>query len=134
MAERVEGRSEELLRAKNFGNVATIRKDGTPHLAVAWVDVDDGDVLLNSAEGRLWPENLKRDPRVSLTVPNLENPYEYVTIRGKVVEMTHEGADAHIDKLAKKYWDLDVYPLRGPGEQRVIVRIRPDRVNVWGGG
>ena len=133
MAATIEGRSEELLKAPNFCNVSTFRRDGTIHGVPVWVDVQDGRPTLNSAEGRAWPRNLERDPRVTLTVPNWENPYEYVEIRGVVAERTHEGADAHIDALAKKYLGQDKYPLRRPGEQRVIIRVQPEYVRIQGG-
>jgi PPOX class probable F420-dependent enzyme len=133
MSTGIEGRSEELLRAKNFCNVATLRRDGSVHATPVWVDVQDGLPTLNTAEGRAWPRNLQRDPRVTLTVQNLENPYEYVTIRGRVAERTHEGADQHIDALAKKYLGQDTYPYRRPGEQRVIIRVDPDHVYLYGG-
>jgi PPOX class probable F420-dependent enzyme len=125
----IEARSRELLEAKNFCHVGTIRKDGTPHVVPVWVDVESGDVLLNTAEGRAWLANSDRDPRVTLTVQNLENPYEYVTIRGQVSERTHEGADAHINALAKKYLDQDEYPFRQPGEVRVKIRVTPEHVS-----
>lgn len=128
MSEVIDGRAGELLEATNFCHVATLARDGTPHVAVVWVDADDGDVLLNSSEGRSWPENLRRDPRTTLTVVNSENPYEYVTIKGRMVEMTHQGANDHIDALAKKYLDKDEYPSLQPGEVRLLVRIRPERV------
>jgi PPOX class probable F420-dependent enzyme len=133
MAARIEGRSRELLEAKNFCHVATNTSDGTPYTTVVWVDVDGDDVLLNSAEGRTWPGNLRRDPRVRLTVVNLENPYEYAWVKGEAVEITPEGADAHIDKLAKKYMDKDEYPFRVPGEVRLVIRVRPESAGVWGG-
>jgi PPOX class probable F420-dependent enzyme len=133
MSQAIEGRAEELLKGKNFVVVSTIRPDGTIHAAPAWVDVQDGRAVVNSAEGRAWPTNLKRDPRVTLTVQNLENPYEYVAIRGRVAEQTTEGADEHIDALAKKYLGQDTYPYRQPGEQRVILRIEPEHVHVYGG-
>ena len=128
MSETIEGRGRELLEAPNFCNVATILKDGTPHVVPTWVDIEDDKVLLNSAEGRLWPRNIRRDPRVTLTVLNQENPYEFVSIRGRLVEDTHDGADEHIDKLAKKYMGADSYPFRQEGEQRVIFKILPERV------
>jgi PPOX class probable F420-dependent enzyme len=128
MSEKIEGRAKELLQAKNFADVATLRADGSVQTSPAWVDVHEGRAVLNSAEGRAWPRNLQRDPRVTMTVQNLENPYEYVTIRGRVVERTHEGADEHIDKLAKKYLGKDSYPFRQSGEQRVILRVEPERV------
>lgn len=133
MSERIEGRAEELLKAKNFCHVSTLRKDGSVHTAPVWVDVQDGRPVLNTAEGRAWPTNLERDPRVTLTVQNMENPYEYLEVRGTVAERTHDGADEHIDAMAKKYMDKDEYPLRQPGEQRVIIRVEPERVKVWGG-
>ncbi len=133
MSTTVEGRAEELLRAKNFCTVSTLRADGSVHAAPVWVDVQDGKPVLNTAEGRAWPRNLERDPRVTLTVANMENPYEYVEVRGRVAERTSDGADEHIDSLAKKYLGQDEYPFRQPGEQRVIVRIEPDTVNVKGG-
>ena len=128
MSTAIEGRAEELLKGKNFCNVATLRNDGSVQVAPVWVDVQDGLAVVNSAEGRAWPRNLERDPRVTLSIQNAENPYEYVEIRGRVAERTHEGADQHIDSLAKKYLGVDEYPYRQPGEQRVIIRVEPDHV------
>jgi PPOX class probable F420-dependent enzyme len=133
MSVKIEGRAEELLKAKNFCHVATLRPDGSVHGVPVWVDVQEGRPVLNTAEGRSWPRNLERDPRVTLTVLNLENPYEYVEVRGRVAERTHEGADAHIDAMAKKYMGADEYPLRQPGEQRVIIRVEPEHVHAFGG-
>jgi PPOX class probable F420-dependent enzyme len=133
MSTSIEGRAEELLRARNFAHIGTLRADGSVQVSPTWVDVQDGRVALNTAEGRAWPRNLERDPRITLEVQNFENPYEYLEIRGRVAERTHEGADEHIDMLAKKYLDVDKYPTRQPGEQRVIIRVEPDYVKVLGG-
>jgi PPOX class probable F420-dependent enzyme len=133
MSATIDGRAEELLQAKNFCHVATLRADGSVHGVPVWVDLQDGRPVLNTAEGRAWPANLARDPRVTLTVQNLENPYEYLAIRGTVAERTTDGADEHIDLLAKKYMGVDTYPLRQPGEQRLIIRVDPEYVKVWGG-
>ncbi|HXB15780.1 MAG TPA: PPOX class F420-dependent oxidoreductase [Solirubrobacteraceae bacterium] len=133
MSERIEGRGEELLSGKNFANVSTLRSDGSVLSAPVWVDVQDGKPVLNTAEGRAWPRNLERDPRITLTVQNMENPYEYVEVRGRVADRTHDGADAHIDAMAKKYLDADAYPYRQPGEQRVIIRVEPEHVHLKGG-
>ncbi len=130
MSVKVEGRGEQLLQGKNFCIVSTVRGDGAVHGVPVWVDVQEGRPVLNTAKGRAWPANLEGDPRVTLTVPNVENPYEYVEVRGRVAEMTPDGADAHIDALAKKYLDADEYPYRQPGEQRVIVRVEPEHVYV----
>ena len=132
MSSKIEGRSEELLRAKNFCNVATLRQDGSVHGVPVWVDVKDGRPVVNTAEGRVWPNNLARDPRVTMTVQNLENPYEYVEIRGRVAERTHEGADEHIDAMAKKYLSQDTYPYRQPGEVRLMITVEPDYVHLYG--
>jgi PPOX class probable F420-dependent enzyme len=132
MSVKIEGRAEELLKAKNFCHVATLRADGSVHGVPVWVDVQDGRPVLNTAAGRAWPRNLERDPRVTLTVVNGENPYEYVEVRGRAAEPTHEGADAHIDAMAKKYMGVDEYPLRQPGEQRVIIRVEPEHVHAFG--
>jgi PPOX class probable F420-dependent enzyme len=133
MSTRIEGRAEELLRAKNFAHVGTLRADGSVQVTPTWVDVQDGRPVVNTAEGRAWPRNLERDPRITLEVQNMENPYEYVEIRGRVAERTHDGADEHIDTFAKKYLGVDQYPYRQPGEQRVIIRVEPEYVKVMGG-
>ncbi len=121
-----------LTEGKNFAAVATLMPDGSPQVTIVWVDSDGKHVIFNTAEGRVKANNLRRDPRVAVSVMNSENPYQQVMIRGRVVEMTHDGADAHIDHLAKKYLGVDKYPYRGPGEQRVIVKIAPEHIAILG--
>ena len=128
MSQTIEAPVRALLEGANFGSVATLQSDGTPIVTLTWVDVDGDHVVLNSAEGRAWPRNLRRDPRVTIAVVNAENPYEYAQIRGRVVEDTHEGADEQINKLTKRYLGQDEYPFRQPGEQRVLFRIAPDKI------
>src|SRR3954452_17886669 len=101
-AAQIEGRARELIEAPNFVTLATEREDGPPHLTVIWGHLEDGHVAVNSAEGRKWPENLRRNPELSLVVPDKDTAYESVTVRGRVVEDTHEGADEHIGNVAKK--------------------------------
>lgn len=132
MSATIDDRTLELLRAPNFCQVATLRRDGTPHVTPVWVDEQDGKVVLNTADGRAWPANLKRDARVTLSVQNRDNPYEYVQIRGHEADRTHEGADEHIDQMAKKYLGQDRYPYRQPDEQRLIIRIDPEKVSLHG--
>lgn len=129
---KIEDRARELIEDKNFATVATLGKDGQPLLNVVWGDTDGEHLILNSEEGRTWPENVRRDPRVTVVVPNHENPYEYVQVRGRVVEDTHDGAREHIDKLAKKYMGVDEYPMHTESP-RIIFRIQPDSVKVFGG-
>ena len=117
-----------LPRGKNLATIATLMKDGSPQAPVVWIDTDGTHVIFNTADGRIKTNNPRRDGRVAVAVVNAENPYEQALIRGRVVEMTHEGADAHIDAMAKKYLDTDSYPARNPAEVRVIVKIAPDRV------
>lgn len=128
MPKSIEGPAKALLDSPNFASVGTIRKDGTAQVVVVWVDVDGEDVLLNTAEGRGWHNNLTRDPRVTVAVLNKDDPYEFMSVTGTVVEDTREGANEHIDALAKKYLGLDTYPMHQPGQERTKVRIRPDRV------
>ena len=123
---------QKLLDAPNFAHLATVMPDGSPQVSAVWVEYDGRHVLVNTAEGRQKPRNLRRDPRVALSIVDQQNPYTSATVRGRVVEMTHDGADEHIDKLAKKYMGVDRYPNRQPGEQRVIVKIDPERVSTMG--
>lgn len=120
----------KLLQEKQIAQLATTMKDGSPQVTPVWIDVeeDGGHVLINSAEGRVKTRNAERDPRVAVSVVDAQNPYRYAIVRGRIVERRHEGADAHIDKLAKKYLNADSYPMRKEGEQRVILRIKPEQV------
>lgn len=121
-----------LLREPNVAHLATVMPDGSPQVTPVWVDFDGTHVLVNTAEGRQKPKNLRRDPRVALDVTKQDNPYLWAAIRGRVVGWTHQGADEHIDQLAKKYLGQDRYPFRAPGEQRVIFKIEPERVTFSG--
>ncbi len=119
----------KLIEGKNFAFLATIMKDGSPQATPTWIDIDNRKTLLiNTAEGRLKQKNISRDPRVSISIMEHSNPYHMVTIRGRVVEQTNVGADEHIDKLAKKYLDLEKYPMRSAQEKRIILKIKPEKV------
>jgi PPOX class probable F420-dependent enzyme len=122
--------AKKLLEGKNFATVATLLTDGSPSASVIWVDTDGENVIFNTAEGRVKPKSMRRDARVAIAVYNQENPYQQAMIRGRVISMEHKGADAHIDKLAKKYMGVDSYPYRKAGEQRVIITIKPERVGL----
>jgi PPOX class probable F420-dependent enzyme len=113
------------------GTLTTLRKDGSPHSTVVWVDVDDGKVSFNTARGRAKPRHLERDPRASLVVVDPNDTYKWVAISGRT-QMTEEGADEQIDKLAKKYLDKDKYPWRKPEEQRLKVLIEPEKIDTYG--
>lgn len=113
-----------LLEARNHAVVSTKNEDGSIHSTVVWVDVVDGRVAVNSAVGRRWPSNLERDPSITVVVYDETNPYDYVEVRGTAHGRT-DGADAHIDALAKKYLDVDSYPMRVEGEQRISYLVEP---------
>ena len=113
------------------GEVTTLRPDGSPHTTVVWVDTDTDVVMFNTAVGRAKERYLRKDPRVSLIVVDPDDPYRWVSVSGQA-EFTTEGADEQIDKLAKEYLGQDEYPWRKPTEQRVTVRIRPERVESTG--
>ena len=126
MAKLSESAFKLLTEGKNVATVATIMPDGSPQSTAVWIDSDGEHVIFNTAEGRVKTENLRRDPRVAITVWDAGNPFSQASMRGRVVEITTDGADAHIDKLAKKYLGVDSYPGRRPDEQRVIVKIEVD--------
>ena len=119
----------DLLTKPAFANLATLNPDGSPQVTPVWVDFDGSHVIVNTARGRVKAKNLAREPRVALSIADPENPYRYLGIQGRVVEMTEKGGDAHIDKMAKKYLGKDTYPFRQPGEVRLIVKIAPDKVH-----
>ena len=122
----------DILDKKAFAHVATLGKDGTPQVTPVWVDFDGTHVRFNTARGRVKEANLRRNPKVALAAQDPDNPYRYVQMQGRVVEITEQGADAHIDALAKKYLGQDRYPGRRPGEVRVMVKILPERVHGMG--
>jgi PPOX class probable F420-dependent enzyme len=126
MANLSDPEVHKLLTDPNFAVVSTFNADGTIHATVAWIDLQDGVPAVNSAKGRVWPNNLERDPRVSIVVTESGNGYNFVEIRGTAEEV--DGADEHIDGLAKKYIGQDEYPFRQPGEVRVKFVIQPDHV------
>jgi PPOX class probable F420-dependent enzyme len=120
-----------LFEGKNFVFVSTLMKDGTPHLSPNWVDLEEQNgahILVNTIIGRIKHKNVSRNPNVALAIYDQNNPYDMVSVRGKVVEQVNgDAAERHIDKLAKKYLGLDKYG-RSAGEKRVILKIKPEKV------
>ena len=122
----------DLLTKPAFASFATQNADGSPQVTPVWCDFDGTHILVNTARGRKKTRNLERSPRVALAIIDPQNPYRYLGIEGRVVEMTEKGAEQHIDKMAKKYMGKDKYPFRQPGEVRVLVKIAPERVHTVG--
>lgn len=122
----------DILEKRSFAHLSTLMSDGSPQSSPVWIDTEGPLIRVNSAEGRLKDRNIRRDPRVAISVTDPDNPYRSMTIRGRVTKITNDGADAHIDSLAKKYMGVDEYPYRTPNEVRVIYHIEPERVATMG--
>jgi PPOX class probable F420-dependent enzyme len=134
MAHAITDEVRAKLADATFWQLCTLNPDGSPTATPVWVDVENGHVIVNTAIGRRKEQNVRRDPRVVLSMIESEDPYTWVEIRGRVVEFVEgQPADDSIDALAKKYLGQDTYPGRTPGEQRVILRIEPTRVITSGG-
>ena len=119
----------KLFEGKNFVFISSIMRDGSPQVTPMWVDIENGNILVNTAIGRIKHKNISRDPRVALAIADQNNPYDMVTVRGRTIEqLTGDAAEEHIDKMAKKYIGKDKYPFRSPGEKRVILKIKPEKI------
>lgn len=118
----------DLFEKRAFGHLATLMPDGSPQVTPVWVDYDGRYILVNSAEGRVKDENMERDSRVAIAILDPDQPYRYLQVRGRVAEITTEGADEHIDKMAQKYMGVEKYPNRRPGEVRKLYKIEPESV------
>ncbi len=128
MAVQLTDAQKKFLTDKNFAHIATINKDGSPQVSPVWVDFDGTHIVVNSEKKRLKVRNLKRDPRVSLSIADAANAYSYIEIRGRVVEITDKGGFEGIDKMAKKYMDQDKYPWNKPEDVRVVIKIVPEHI------
>ena len=122
----------DLFNKRAFASLATFMPSGEIQVTPVWVDAENGNVIFNSARGRVKDKNVRRDPRVTLTLIDPDNPYRYLEVRGRVVDITEKGAAQHIDKMAKKYLGVDKYPYAKPGEVRVLYRVKPEHVHAFG--
>jgi PPOX class probable F420-dependent enzyme len=132
MAATIPEKFLDLFQKKAFASLATLMPDGSPQVTPVWVDYDGSHVIVNSARGRQKDKNMQRDAKVALSILDPDNPYRYLEIRGKVDAITEQGADEHIDKMAKKYMGKDTYPYRNPKEVRVMYKILPTRTTQMG--
>ena len=122
---------KKIVQDKAYGHVITFNADGKPQVTMVWMDVEGDEVLFNTAEGRIKPKNLRRDNRVIISVQDRNDPQSYMVFHGKA-SVTEAGADEHIDKLAKRFLGADKYPFRRPGEKRLVVRVKVDRIGGYG--
>jgi len=132
MAIKIPENYMDLVRQPAFANLATIMKDGSPHVTPVWFDYDGEFVRINSARGRVKDRNMRNNPKVALSITDPKNPYRYLEIRGSVTSITEEGADGHIDRLAKKYLNVDAYPHSSTTEVRVMYHITPEHISTMG--
>jgi PPOX class probable F420-dependent enzyme len=132
MPEAIPEKYRDLFSKRAFASLATLMPNGSPQVTPVWCDLEGDFVVFNSAKGRQKDRNVRRDPRVAMAIVDPENPYRYLEIRGRVVEITEEGADESINKLAKKYLGVDKYPYGQPSEVRVIYKIKPEHTTVMG--
>ena len=126
---KLDDHALKLIEGKNFAFLGTIMPDGSPHVTPVWIDHEGDTILVNTAMRRRKQKNTAKDPRVAVTIGDQDNMYDKVVIRGRVISQKLDGADAHIDKLAKKYIGKDKYPGRAPGEKRVILKIEPTHIS-----
>ena len=129
MANKIPDQYKDLFSKVAFANLATLMPDGRPQVSPVWCDYDGSSIWVNSAKGRVKDKNMRRNKQVALSIQDPDNAYRHLDVQGEVTEITEQGADAHIDKLAKKYLGADKYPYAKPGEVRVIYRVQPDKVS-----
>ena len=130
---KVPDNFRDLLDSKKaFANVATVKADGSPQVTPVWFDTAGEKIRVNTAKGRVKARTMKQGAKVALSIMDPDNPYRYMQLRGTVTRATTEGADAHIDGLAKKYLGKDKYPFRQPGEERIMFEITPEAVQTMG--
>jgi PPOX class probable F420-dependent enzyme len=126
MSIKLSKTATDLIDGKNLGHIATVMSDGSPQVTPVWIDRDGDIILVNTAVGRVKQKNLERDKRAAIDIVDQKNPFKMTTIRG-IITQVQEGAEGHIDKLAKKYLDMDKYPWRQRGERRIILKLKPEK-------
>ena len=118
---------QRLLQGRNLAFISTLSRDGSPHITPMWADMEGDVILINTFESSAKSKNIKRDPRIAISVVESNNPYNMVSIKGRVIDQTTEGADEHLKKLAKRYLGIGKYYYREPNRKRVILKIKPEK-------
>ena len=131
MAE-IPAKYSDLMSKKAFANVATVMANGSPQVTPVWFDYTNGKIRVNTAKGRVKSRTMTPGANVAVAIMDPDNPYRYIQVRGKVARVTEDGADAHIDALAKKYLGKETYPFRQPGEKRITIEITPEAIDTMG--
>ena len=117
----------KMLTDTNIAFIATVNKDGSPQVTPVWIHMEGDLIIVNTEVGRVKQLNVERDPRVSISLVDKNDPYKFLGLDCTVIEQTTVGADAGIDALSKKYLNKDNYPFRKPDEKRITLKIRPER-------
>jgi PPOX class probable F420-dependent enzyme len=118
----------QLFNGRNLAFVSTLSKDGSPHITPVWTDIENGMILINTSEAAVKRKNVARDPRIAISVVEQYNSYNMVSIKGRVIEQTFDGADEHLQKLAKKYLGIGRYYYRRPKNRRIILKVKPEKI------
>jgi PPOX class probable F420-dependent enzyme len=118
---------QRLLQGRNLAFISTLSRDGSPHITPMWADMEGDVILINTFESSAKSKNIKKDPRIAISVVESNNPYNMVSIKGTVIDQTTEGADEHLKKLAKRYLGIGKYYYREPNRKRVILKIKPEK-------
>lgn len=132
MTAQLSQKARALIQRPVIANVATVDADGGPQVTPVWIDLDGDDLVFNTAKNRVKSVNLSHNRQVAISIVDPDDPYNVVVVRG-TAQPTEEGADAHIDSLAKKYLGVDSYPMRREGEVRVKYRVHADKVVMQSG-
>lgn len=118
-----------LFKGRNLAFVSTISSDGSPHITPVWSDIDDeNNILINTAENSVKNRNIEKDPRIAISIVEQYNPYNMISIKGKVIEKTFINADEHLRKLAMKYLGFGKYYYRKPKNKRIILKVKPEKI------
>src|SRR5437870_12481260 len=132
MSQAIPEKYRDLFSKRAFANLGTLMPDGRPQVTPVWCDLEADYVVFNSAKGRQKDKNVRRDPRVAISIVDPDNPSSYLEIRGRVVEITDQCADTHIDTLTKTYLDVDTAPYRQSVEVRVQDKLKPHHTSGMG--
>jgi PPOX class probable F420-dependent enzyme len=132
MPDTLSKKARELISRPVLASLATLNPDGSPQVTPLWIDLAGDDVVFNTAQGRIKTRNFERDHRVAVSVIDPDDQYNVVAFRGTVIDVTTDGADDHIDAMAKKYLGVDTYPNRREEETRIRVIVRTDHIAMQG--
>lgn len=131
MSKSIPVEYRDLFNKRAYATLGTLRSDGSPQVTPVWCDIDGDQVLVNTAKDRHQDKNIRHDPRVAVVIVDPDNPYRYLEVRGRAIELDDRDASVHLDQMAAKYLGSETYAYRQPGEIRVLYAIQADRINAF---